>query len=78
MVAEFHFVKMKKFYSWLPNHVNALHAKELCLYKSTVVRTSLVVQGLRVRLPVQGTWVRFLVQEDPTRWGPAKLTHHNK
>ena len=28
--------------------------------------TSLVVQWLRIRLPIQGTWVRSLVQEDPT------------
>ena len=29
-------------------------------------RTSLVVQWLRIRLPMQGAWVRSLVQEDPT------------
>ena len=28
-------------------------------------RTSLVVQWLRICLPIQGTWVKFLVQEDP-------------
>ena len=27
---------------------------------------SLVVQWLRIRLPMQGTWVRALVREDPT------------
>jgi len=27
---------------------------------------SLVVQRLRIHLPMQGTWVRFLVWEDPT------------
>ena len=31
--------------------------------KSSVVGTSQVVQGLRLRLPMQGTWVRSLVQE---------------
>ena len=30
------------------------------------LRTSLVVQWLRIRLPVQGTRVRYLVREDPT------------
>ena len=28
--------------------------------------TSLVEQWLRIRLPMQGTWVRALVREDPT------------
>ena len=26
----------------------------------------MVVQRLRIHLPMQGTWVRFLVWEDPT------------
>ena len=29
-------------------------------------RTSLVARWIRIQLPVQGTWVQFLVQEDPT------------
>ncbi|WP_447384760.1 hypothetical protein, partial [Streptococcus pneumoniae] len=29
-------------------------------------RVPLVAQWLRVSLPMQGTWVRALVQEDPT------------
>ena len=33
---------------------------------------SLVVQQLRIHLPVQGTWVRSLVQEDSTCCGAAK------
>ena len=31
--------------------------------------TSLVVQWLRIQLPMQGTWVWSLVQEDPTCYG---------
>ena len=31
----------------------------------------------RVCLPMQETWVRFLVREDPTCRGAAKLVHHN-
>ena len=31
-----------------------------------VLGTSLVAQWLSIRLPVQGTWVRSLVWEDPT------------
>ena len=39
--------------------------------------TSLVVQWLRQCLPGQGTWVRSLVQEDPTCLRAAKPVHHN-
>ena len=34
--------------------------------------TSLVVQWLRIHLPMQGTWVRSLVQEDSTCHGATK------
>ena len=39
--------------------------------------TSLVVQWLRIRLPVQGTRVPSLVREDPTCCGATKLVCHN-
>ena len=39
--------------------------------------TSLVVQWLRIRLPMQGTWVQSLVREDPTCCGATKLVCHN-
>ena len=39
--------------------------------------TSLVVQWIRICLPVPGTWVRSLVQEDFTRHRAAKPVHHN-
>ena len=42
-----------------------------------LLRTSLVVQRLRIRLPVQGPWVQFLMQEDPTCLRAAKPLHHN-
>ena len=38
---------------------------------------SLVVQWLRIRLPMQGTQVRALVQEDPTCHGATKPVSHN-
>ena len=41
------------------------------------LRTSLVVQWLRIRLPVQGTRVWSLVQEDPTCRGATKPVRHN-
>ena len=40
-------------------------------------RTSLVVQWLRILLPMQGTRVRVLVWEDPTCRGATKPVHHN-
>ena len=39
--------------------------------------TSLVVQWLRIRLPMQGTRVRALVQEDPTCRRATKPVRHN-
>ena len=38
--------------------------------------TSLVVQRLRKCLPGQGTWVRSLVQEDPTCLRAVKPVHN--
>ena len=39
--------------------------------------TSLVVQWLRILLPIQETQVRSLVWEDPTRRGATKPVRHN-
>ena len=41
-------------------HINKLRNK------NPVIGTSLVAQGLRICLPMQGTRVRALVWEDPT------------
>ena len=38
----------------------------LIILSKIYLGTSLVAQWLRIRLPVQGTWVQFLVREDPT------------
>ena len=43
----------------------------------TITRTSLVAQWLRIHLPMQGTWVRSLVREDPTCRGETKPVRHN-
>ena len=40
-------------------------------------RASLVAQQLRIHLPMQGTWVRALVREDPTYCGATKPVCHN-
>ena len=39
--------------------------------------TSLVAQWLGIRLPMQGTRVRALAQEDPTCRGATKPVRHN-
>ena len=39
--------------------------------------TSLVVQWLRIRLPMHGTWVQSLVQEDPICLRVTKPLSHN-
>ena len=41
------------------------------------IGTSLVVQWLRICLPMHGTWVRALVWEDLTCCGAAKPMRHN-
>ena len=40
-------------------------------------QNSLVVQGLKTHLPVQGTCIRSLVQEDATCCGATKPVHRN-
>ena len=44
---------------------------------SKLFRTSLVVQWLRIHLPMQGTRVWALIREDPTCRGATKPVHHN-
>ena len=41
------------------------------------IKTSVVAQWLRIRLPMQGTRVRALVREDPTCRGETKPVRHN-
>ena len=50
--------------------MKSLSQKDIC-------GTSLVAQWLRIRLPMQGTWVRALVREDPTCRGATKPLYHN-
>ena len=55
---------------------------DLLLYKYIYVfkskyRASLVAQWLRIRLPMQETWVWSLAREDPTCPGATKPVRHN-
>ena len=47
------------------------------LYQDREIRTSLVAQWLRIRLPIQGTRVRALGREDPTRRKATEPMHHS-
>ena len=46
-------------------------------FKKRQQRASLVAQWLRIRLPMQGTRLRALAQEDPTHHGATKPVCHN-
>ena len=48
---------------------------KMCTFKD--LGASLVAQWLRIRLPMQGTWVRALVWEDPTCRGATKPVCHS-
>ena len=58
-----------------PFNLNYIHVNGFLITK--IAPTSLVVQALRIRLPMQGTWVQALVQEDPTCCGATKPMCHN-
>ena len=45
--------------------------------KIELLGASLMVQWLRICLPMQGTRVRSLVREDPTCHGATKPVRHN-
>ena len=51
--------------------------KRKTLIQKDICGASLVAQWLRIRLPMQGTRVRVLVQEDPTCHGATKPVRHN-
>ena len=50
---------------------------ESCRFFKNQLSASLVAQWLRIRLPVQGIWVRALVREDPTCCGAPRPVCHN-
>ena len=47
------------------------------LRRQSNIRASLVVQGLRILLPKQGTWFQSLLQEDLTGGRTTKPVHRN-
>ena len=57
--------------------LQGLHYPDIKTSQKYHNRTSLVAQWLRIRLPMQGTWVRALVQENLTCHGATKPVRHN-
>ena len=60
----------------LEKYVTDIRSPSICL-TTFIARTSLVAQWLRICLPMQGTWVWSLDQEDPTGCGATKPVCHN-
>ena len=64
-------------------YTNTLYKEEIkktvsfMIASKNIPGTSLVAQWLGIRLPMQGTWVRVLVREDPTCRGTTKPVRHN-
>ena len=50
---------------------------DLLVFQKTLNGASLVVQWLRIHLPIQGIWVWSVVQEDTTCCGATKPVCHN-
>ena len=46
-------------------------------HQKSILRTSLMVQGLGIHLSIQGGWIRSTVQEDSTCCKPTGSMHHN-
>ena len=60
-----------------PSLLLLVPARTRVLIKTHIRGAFLVAQQLRICLPMQGTRVRALVQEDPTCCGATKPVHHN-
>ena len=54
-----------------------LNYKSIHSFQMEAAGISMVVQSLRVPLPMQGTQVLSLIQEDPTSCGATKPVHYN-
>ena len=57
--------------------MNVAYTGVVAVVKRQVGRASLVVQWLRICLPMQGTQVRALVWEDPTCRRATRPVSHN-
>ena len=71
----FYFLIIQKIYRKSP--IMIYKVEKTVMHKSAQSRASLVVQWLRICLPMQGTWVRALLREDPVWRGAPKPVRHN-
>ena len=71
------FEKLKEFRNKLWKELKAREWHNESYVSEILHRASLVAQWLGICLPVQGTQVRALVQEDPTWHEAIKPVHHN-
>ena len=73
--------KTHKPWSWLSCLLRKMEGQRMSLFLKIQIKknrgASLVVQWLRICLPMQGTQVQALVWEDPTCCRAAKPMHHN-
>ena len=60
-----------------PSYTQIYLKTHLMLLIYLIREASLVAQWLRICLPMQGTWVRALVWEDPTCHGATGPVSHN-
>ena len=61
----------------VPSSASSVRSKWTAASRVLSQGTSLVVQWLRICLPMQGTWVWALVREDPTCCGATRPVSHN-
>ena len=68
---------LKSFEWWLDSSLLRLKQRSQHSQRNSDVSTSLVVQWIRICLPLQGPWVQSPVWEDSSSLGAAKPLCHN-
>ena len=71
---QFFLKEIQKLVTW-PLHIR--WTRKNIYIKIVNKRRSLKLQGLRTHLPIQNTWVRSLIWDDPICPGAAKPLNHN-
>ena len=78
VIEPFHGLRKRQFHSDEEPMKSGNRKKKNYIHESNPVGlASLVVQWLRIHLPMQATWVRALVWEDPTCCGATKPVRRN-
>ena len=77
LLTYFHFNYLPSYYTQHQILADILRVLPIMYVRSYYSWTSLVVQWIGIHLPMQGTRVWSLVQEDSTCHGAAEPVHHN-